>query len=723
MDNVTPSLNGSSITSKPTANCSEASLATADANFRAGIELIQQAYEDKYQALVEEVNTWKWISEEKTAQMAVMSTELARVQESYTALQKEMAQLETFRKAIVTMVDQHSGGSLTQLERSILETIEADVENAVIDDADTSSFMLDDDADQLAASPCLPLHFTTGKRYPQKSTTASSSTVSLALPKSSPSSIPSRPRASSEVSSLQMKIPGRTQNSSNRTMFKSGYNPSTHGSSNGLTVLSGSLKELKGMQKSESADNLRNKRNTISTSTRSLNPYSSRSIDNAIKRHTSVSPLLPRTRSTTAIATSKSSFSPKSTPSSPPQQPSSAPSSSFADSMATRAGNQNQQLKDYSLGVKSSMARLASLSGVTGLVHGDISQSPTQLSAGPRRLSGSVSTSQASRQIHRSSSDILSRNQTSSVTAKSQSQQEEQQLDETQSSAPKSSSRSRRRSHHHHTDDDDEYRLSVAHEQEWSSVNEGIHPHQRAVSDQVYGSTTRQHGSGDSLNYDREEPQRRQSKSSLSGQRRESTPEHKHSEDKGGVDATAFTTLYKEIRDSMDAVTFGMFAAVVAAFNEGEKSTEETLEEVSTIVKDRSLNQRFRDLIHKAIAEKENQPESDVGNDTLDGDQTLDLDLDLDLNLERSPLPEDDEMVDGDHGHDHGEDHDDYSSISHPIINGSHPIQDINDSFQHNHIHGRDVDQDLSRGLEESDRRSKAKETATRIDKGEYDEE
>jgi hypothetical protein len=226
------------------------------------------------------------------------------------------------------------------------------------------------------------------------------------------------------------------------------------------------------------------------------------------------------------------------------------------------------------------------------------------------------------------------------------------------------------------------------------------------------------------------------------------------------VDATAFTTLYKEIRDSMDAATFGMFAAgtyqwhaldallrdlhrmqrigvnvsltlilingngiVVAAFNEGEKSTEETLEEVSTIVKDRSLNQRFRDLIHKAIAEKENQPESDVGNDTLDGDQTLDLDLDLDLNLERSPLPEDDEMVDGDHGHDHGEDHDDYSSISHSLINGPHPIQDINGSFQHNHIHGRDVDQDMSRGLEESDRRSKAKETATSIDKGEYDEE
>lgn len=33
------------------------------------MKLIQQAYEEKYQSLIEEVNTWKWISEEQSAQV------------------------------------------------------------------------------------------------------------------------------------------------------------------------------------------------------------------------------------------------------------------------------------------------------------------------------------------------------------------------------------------------------------------------------------------------------------------------------------------------------------------------------------------------------------------------------------------------------------------------------------------------------------------------------
>ncbi|KAG0380944.1 hypothetical protein BGX24_002626 [Mortierella sp. AD032] len=62
----------------------------ADANFRAGMKLIQQAYEEKYQSLIEEVNTWKWISEEQSAQMTAMAAELARVEDKYAALQKEV---------------------------------------------------------------------------------------------------------------------------------------------------------------------------------------------------------------------------------------------------------------------------------------------------------------------------------------------------------------------------------------------------------------------------------------------------------------------------------------------------------------------------------------------------------------------------------------------------------------------------------------------------------
>lgn len=37
--------------------------------FRAGLKLIQQAYEDRHQALVDEVNHWKWISEERNVQV------------------------------------------------------------------------------------------------------------------------------------------------------------------------------------------------------------------------------------------------------------------------------------------------------------------------------------------------------------------------------------------------------------------------------------------------------------------------------------------------------------------------------------------------------------------------------------------------------------------------------------------------------------------------------
>ena len=36
------------------------------------MKLIQQAYEDKHQSLLEEVNTWKWISEEQSAQVHIL---------------------------------------------------------------------------------------------------------------------------------------------------------------------------------------------------------------------------------------------------------------------------------------------------------------------------------------------------------------------------------------------------------------------------------------------------------------------------------------------------------------------------------------------------------------------------------------------------------------------------------------------------------------------------
>ncbi|KAG0031375.1 p24 complex component [Podila clonocystis] len=108
-----------------------------------------------------------------------------------------------------------------------------------------------------------------------------------------------------------------------------------------------------------------------------------------------------------------------------------------------------------------------------------------------------------------------------------------------------------------------------------------------------------------------------------------------------GVDASAFTSLYKEIRDSMDATSFGLFARVVTAFNEGEKTTNETLQEVGKIVKDRALNQRFKNLIEQAIAEKESQLD-EPGNETMDGDVTLEIDRSLLVDVEEG----DEELID-----------------------------------------------------------------------------
>ncbi|KAG0354360.1 hypothetical protein BG005_006542 [Podila minutissima] len=91
----------------------------------------------------------------------------------------------------------------------------------------------------------------------------------------------------------------------------------------------------------------------------------------------------------------------------------------------------------------------------------------------------------------------------------------------------------------------------------------------------------------------------------------------------------------------MDATSFGLFARVVTAFNEGEKTTNETLQEVSKIVKDRALNQRFKNLIEQAIAEKESQLD-EAGNETMDGDVTLEIDHSLLMDVEEG----DEEFID-----------------------------------------------------------------------------
>ena len=94
-------------------------------------------------------------------------------------------------------------------------------------------------------------------------------------------------------------------------------------------------------------------------------------------------------------------------------------------------------------------------------------------------------------------------------------------------------------------------------------------------------------------------------------------------------------------------IFFWCLLIVVTAFNEGEKTTDETLQQVGKIVKDRALNQRFQDLIHQAIAEKESQLEDEMGNGTFEGDVTLEIDQSL--------LMDDEEEVKA-HDHDQRDD-------------------------------------------------------------------
>ncbi|KAG0361141.1 hypothetical protein BGZ54_009220 [Gamsiella multidivaricata] len=656
--------------------------------FRAGLKLIQQAYEDKFQALVEEVNTWKWISEEQSAQMTAMATELARVEEKHAALQKE---------AIVSMVDQHSGVSLTQLELSILETIEADTENAdagydAIADADTSSFMLDNDTDTSVVPSSRQARYAREEVHSRDQKPSNGSSINLTSLKNGsssdltsfkngsslnltsfknssssnltsfkrpPNSAVSRPRASTEASAKK----SRTLYSSSRTENQSGRSPSKYSSGSttrsGSAVLSdSSATGLKKMTKLDSVESLRSKRNTISSSPRSIYPNTTLTASDTAKRHSSVSPLSSRARAIVASSSTTSrgvagsaSFSTNSTPSTSPRQASiGATATSIAGSMASRtARQQQQQQKDYSLKVRNSMTQPANRSGtspLTSIPQGNRKQTLADTSAVMPSKSSALNVSQITKRPQRSGSDTLPASGLSPAALKLLRQQEEQQqLEEENEYAQKSAAGHSHHGSHQHTDDED-YRRSVVlghrHEQAYahSTVNEGSRSVlQRNNSEAGYTSTPhniRASGYESSARNQREESQYRQIASygdkadkHAEGTANKNRVEKSGGSGSGGVDASAFTMLYKEIRDSMDASSFGMFARVVAAFNEGEKTTEETLGEVGKIVKDRTLNQRFRDLIHQAIAEKENQIENEGGNMTMEGDLTFDVDHSL----------------------------------------------------------------------------------------------
>ncbi|KAG0289208.1 hypothetical protein BGZ96_007184 [Linnemannia gamsii] len=621
----------------------------------AGMKLIQQAYDDKYQSLIEEVNTWKWISEEQSAQMTAMAAELARVEDKYAALQKEMAQLEVFRKAIVSMVDQHSGVSLAELEQSILETIEADAENAgagpdAVADADTSSFILDGGIESPQA-PYPHQHRSLHEDYSMQERKHNSSATS----KGSPQTSSSRPRASTGAStkrsgSISNAPDARTRHQPSSTLLSpSGLS----GARRGAQILSDSSPngQIK-MHKSGSTDSLRNKRNTISTTARSIYPNTSLSTGSASKRHSSTaSPLNSRSRSGTAssrVVPASTSFSSTSTPSTSPRQPT---TNSSTTSVITRTIRQQQQQKEYSADVRNSMSQITTLSGVTPSNISHLDPSDRRQASSDSNAAGQTNDlGSANRRGQRPpSSTAHSFSGLSPAAVELIKQQERQQKQEEKINLQKSPSGYLQQQHQqhqqhqdlHHPSEDESRRRSSVYSQARSNMKERSVPtHHHSQSQHPtksndtsldrhqyqsgYESTTRQQS---------ETTRRRQSATSgdKSGTYSSTAGSngHQSQQSSSSVDANAFTLLYKEIRDSMDTQSFGMFARVVTAFNEGEKTTDETLQEVSKIVQDRALNQRFRDLIHKAIAEKESQIENGGANETMDGDVTLEIDHSL----------------------------------------------------------------------------------------------
>ncbi|KAF9345435.1 hypothetical protein BGX26_003128, partial [Mortierella sp. AD094] len=518
--------------------------------------------------------------------------------------------------AIVSMVDQHSGVSLTQLEQSILETIEADAENGetgygAIADADTSSFMLDDDAEPSSTPPSHQSRFVREENTSREQKISNTSATAQTLFKSSPQSASSRPRASTEISA---KRPGSNQNPG-QSANQLGYSPSKQSSSsisrNGAAVLTdGSPNGLKKMQKSESTDSLRSKRNTISSSSRPIYPNTP-FLSSTAKRHSSVSPLSPRTKAivpTSRVATTSTSFSSNSTPSTSPRQPTGSlvTSSTITGSIAARTSRQQQQ-KEYSLNVRSSMSHLSNLSGSP---HSSTSQGDRTTSA-LQSKSSSSSAPQIARRSQRSGSDSFSASGLSPAALKLIRQQEQQQMEEETEYKQKNSGGTRHTSHHQ-TDDEDHHR-SVGHGHAPSSASESSRPHRRKASESGHESATHSHVTGyeSSSKYD---------------------SQHKQNSSYGDKHGSHSTSAPGGNNDRQ----------MVTAFNEGDKTTEETLGEVSKIVKDRALNQRFRDLIHQAIAEKENQLDNEAGNRTMEGDLTLEI-------IDQSLLLDDDQEPEGDH--------------------------------------------------------------------------
>ncbi|KAG0380943.1 hypothetical protein BGX24_002625 [Mortierella sp. AD032] len=536
---------------------------------------------------------------------------------------------------------------------------------------------------------------------------------------------------------LEPQLKFRSGSISNVTEARNRHQPSStllspsglNGARGGALVLSDSSPNgLSKMHKSGSTDSLRNKRNTISTTSRSIYPNTSLSTGSAGKRHSSTtSPLNSRSRSGTAssrVVPASSSFSSNSTPSTSPRQLTANPSTA---SMISRSTRQQQQQKEYSASVRNSMSQMATLSGV-------VSANVSLLDASDRRQTSSDSTGagltsdlgSTNKRGQRPSSTAISFNGLSPAAIELIKQQERQQRqEEEKASLQKSPPTYHQQQDLHHPSEDESRRRSVVYSQTRSNIKDRSLPthHQPQPQHATKSADVTQEGSRhhyqseyeSSTRHQNDTTRRRQSASSGEKLGAHSAPAgsngHPSYQSSNGVDANAFTLLYKEIRDSMDGQSFGMFARVVTAFNEGEKTTEETLQEVSKIVQDRALNQRFRDLIHKAIAEKESQLENGGANQTMDGDVTLEIDHSLLMEEDENRIDEEEEEEEeaevgtvDDMRDRHQSDEQFHGEQHHLGRLNSGLTEDDDDELSHarDGEHDLDVDEDVDRDLEQN---------------------
>lgn len=348
-----------------------------------------------------------------------------------------------------------------------------------------------------------------------------------------------------------------------------------HDNSNSTTV-DGSPNGLKKVQKHSSTDSLRMKRNTISSSTRPIYPHTPATAD--IKRSSNISPLSPRTRavhSARAVGAS-TSFSSNSTPSTSPRHPSSgSTATNSGNSLFTRSTRQSQQQKEYSHGVRTSMSHLASLSGVAPLASGsatttgpsDRRQSNTSGSHGLQSPPNQqqLGLFHSGHRAQRSNSGSTAASNLSPAAQELIRQQERQQLDEQNHIHKGIGQRDTWHSGHSN-------RGSTISTFSRSAGHSTARLSQPPVEEHGYDSghaPSRHHTSGyeSSSKHSRETSAtkstttRRSTETEGRSERRQSqSHSQSQSQSQGGVDASAFTTLYKEIRDSMDVTSFGMFA-------------------------------------------------------------------------------------------------------------------------------------------------------------------